>query len=130
MGAPMHGFNALIYIGATALVGGNAWGIDIGTDSAETPQFGDTWKKQVLGMKNWSGSLTAWEQGDAKLLSDAAVAATVTALKIYPNRSDATDYYSGNAIFSFGSSGDTGSAVSNTASFTGDDTLAITGFTP
>ena len=130
MGAPMHGFNALIYIGATALVGGNAWSMAIDTDSVETPQFGDTWKKQVLGMKSWSGSLTAWEQFDASLLSDAAVAATVTALKIYPDKSDNTNYYSGNAIFGFGSGGDTGSAVSNTASFTGDDTLAITGFTP
>lgn len=128
MGAPGHGYNALVYIGATALTGGNAWSIAIDADSVETPQFGDTWKKGVLGMKGWSGSLTAWEQFDAKLLSTAAVAATVTALKIYPNRSDATNYYSGNAIFSFGSSGDTGSAVSNTASFTGDDTLTIAGF--
>ncbi len=128
MGAPFHGKNGLIYISGTEIAGAHAWSMTIDTDSVETPQFGDSWKKHVTGMQGWSGSVTAWEQGDAKVLSNAATAGTTVALLIYPNKNDVANYYNGNAIFGFGTSGDTGSAVANTADFTGDDTLTIAGF--
>lgn len=128
MGAPRHGKNGLIYVSGTEITGANAWSIDATPDTAETPQFGDTWKKHVMGMQTWSGSITAWDHSDSATLQNAAVAGVSVALLIYPVRSELTDYYSGNAIFGFSSSGDTGSAISNTASFTGDDTLTIEGF--
>jgi hypothetical protein len=128
MGAPRHGFNGLIYVSGTEIAGANAWAVDIATDSVETPVFGDTWKKRVTGMNDWSGSLTVWDYADSRVLQDSATAQASVALLIYPTRADLADYYSGSAIFSFSSGGDTGSAVANTASFTGNDTLAITGF--
>jgi hypothetical protein len=128
MGAPRHGFNGLIYVSGTEITGANAWSITVDVDAVETPQFGDSWKKHVMGMNTWSGSISAWDHPDSKVLQNAASAAASVALLIYPLRSDLTDYYSGNAIFGFESGADTGSAIANTSSFTGDDTLTIAGF--
>lgn len=128
MTAPRHGKNGLIYISGTEITGANAWALNIPTDKVETPQFGDSWKKRVVGMNDWSGSVTVWDHPDSATLQNAATAGVSVAIIIYPLRTDLTDYYNGNAIFEFSSGGDTGSAVSNTASFEGDDTLAITGF--
>lgn len=128
MGAPIHGINGLIYVSGTELAGANAWSIDSSIDAAEAPEFGDTWKKHVSGLLTWSGSLSAWEQEDDKLLFSAATAGTSVALLIYPHRDDLTNYYSGNAIFAASSAGDSASPVSKNATFTGDGTLTIAGF--
>jgi len=128
MGAPYHGKNGLIYVSGTEIVGANAWSITFDVETADAPQFGDTWKKSVKGLRGWSGSVTAWDQYDDKVLQDSAVADASVALLIYPKRGTLTTYYSGNANFAFSSEGGTGGAVGNTADFTGDDTLTITGF--
>ena len=130
MGAPIHGINGLVYVSGTELSGANAWSIDSTVDAAEAPEFGDTWKKHVAGLLTWSGSLSAWEQTDQKILFTAATSGTSVALLIYPVRGTLGDYYSGNAIFAASSAGDSSSAVSKNATFTGDGTLTITGFAP
>ena len=126
--APFHGLNGLIYMSGSEIAAANAWSINIDIDSVETPQFGDTFKKRVTGMGDWSGSISAWDDLTVKVLQNCATAQTSVALLIYPLRTDLTNYYSGNAIFSFGSEGDTGSAVGDTADFVGNDTLTITGW--
>lgn len=128
MGAPIHGFNGLIYIGGTELTGANAWNVAITKESAEAPQFGDAWKKRTMGQNDWSGSISAWEQEDEQIIATAATATTVTALLIYPSRSDLTNYYSGDAIFGMNSDGSTGSTVAKNGDFVGHDTLTIAGF--
>ena len=127
MGAPVHGINGTIYVSGTKLAGANAWSIDSTVDAAEAPEFGDTWIKHVAGLLTWSGSLSAWEQTDSKLLFTAATAGAAVALLIYPTI-DPADYYSGNAIFAASSAGDSSSPVSKNATFTGDGTLTIAGF--
>lgn len=129
MGAPRHGKNGLIYISGTEIVGANGWSISIDTDLQETPQFGDGWKKHVAGLNSWNGSVTVWDHEDSSALQDAATAGISVALLIYPVRTELTDYYAGNAIFTFSSEGGTGGAVSNTSDFTGDDSLTVAGFT-
>ena len=99
MGAPIHGITGLIYVSGTELKGANAWSIDSTVDAAEAPEFGDTWKKHVAGLLTWSGSLSAWEQTDQKILFTAATSGASVALLIYPVRGTLGDYYSGNAIF-------------------------------
>lgn len=128
MGAPFHGFNGLIYVSGTEIVGANSWSFSFDKDTVETPQFGDTWKKSVGGLLGWSGSISAWEQGDSKVLSSAAASIASVAVLVYPARATLTSYYSGNANFSFSSEGSTGGAVGNTADFVGDSTLTIAGF--
>jgi len=128
MGAPFHGKNGLIYVSGTEITGANAWNVAITQDSVETPQFGDSWKKRTVGMGDWSGSITAWQHDDAKLLADAATAGASVALLIYPSKNSLTDYYSGNGIFGFSSDGGVDAAVGTTGDFVGDDTLTIAGF--
>ena len=123
-----HGYNALIYISGTELTGGNSWNINMDTDAVVTNVFGDTWKKRVAGQNDWSGSLTAWEEGDEKLIVSAATAHASVALLIYPDRDIMANYYSGDAIFGATSGGGVTSAISKDGDFVGDDTLLIAGF--
>jgi len=127
--AARSGHNGLIYVSATEITGANAWSIDIEQASTAVVAFADDFTPRVVHAADWSGSLTVWDQNNSKTLQDAAVAGTSVALIIYPaGQTDQGDVYNGNAIFGFGSAGDTGSAVSNTASFVADDDLTITGF--
>lgn len=128
MGAPRSGNNGLIYISGSEIVGANTWSINIDVEMAETPQFGDGWKKRIVGHNDWSGSISAWDQGDDSNLQDAATAQASVALLIYPDRSDLASYYEGNAIFTFASEADTASPVGNSVDFTGDDSLTVNGF--
>jgi hypothetical protein len=127
MGSPYHGKNGLIYVSGVELTGANAWTINITTDSVETPQFGDSWKKRVIGMNDWSGSLTAWGHSDSKLLLSAATAGSAQPLLIYPTRASLANYFSGNAIFGANEGGGVSSAVDRSGDFVGNDTLTITG---
>lgn len=129
MGTPLHGKNGLIYVSGTEITGANAWSLKIDTDKIDTPQFGDTWKKRVVGMNDWSGSITAWMHTDSKVLTNAATAGASVALLIYPNRNDLTDYFSGSAIFGSSMGAGVTAAASRDGDFVGNDTLTITGFT-
>ena len=128
MGAPYTGKDGLIYVSGTELVGANAWEINSSPNTNEAPEFGDTWMKHTTALLTWAGSLSAWDQGDEKLLFTAATAGISVALLIYPDRSDTSSYYSGNAIFGVDSSGSTSSTVARNGSFVGDGTLTATGF--
>lgn len=128
MGAPYHGKNALIYIDGNELAGGNAWSISTTLETAEASQFNDTWKQKTKGLLDWSGNITSFDQGDENVIYDAATASDSVVLLIYPYRSVAGNFYSGNAIFSFNSDGSMSSSVSVSADFEGDGTLSATGF--
>ena len=121
------GKNGVIYISGAELPGANSWSIDVSHDNIEYAVLNDTWVSQLNGLLHWSGSLGAVLDTGAKQILDAAVAAGVVALLIYPSLVT-TSYHSGNAIFSFGSSADMSSAVSETASFVGSGALTTVGF--
>lgn len=127
--AQVHGKNGLIYVSGAELTGANAWTLDMGLDIVEVGKFGDTWKEHVGGLLTWSGTISAWEMGDEQELVSAATAGVAVALLIYPDNSDLTSYYSGNAVFGASTDGSTGSAVSKNGTFTGNSQLTITGFT-
>jgi len=124
----VHGINGLIYISGTEIFGANSWSLAITTQSAEYIKHGDSWVDRKAGVGDWSGNLTGWHDQALDSLQDMAVARTALALLIYPLRSDLTAYYSGNAIFSFGSSSSTDAIVGISADFVSDGALAITGF--
>lgn len=128
MASKVHGKNGLVYVSGSALAYGNAWEIGVEQASAEGLAFGDTWVSRETGAADWSGSLTAWHDQDSKILYSAATAGDSVALLIYPQRTDLSTYWSGNAIFSFRSSADVGGLVGETADFVGDSTLTATGF--
>lgn len=126
--AKVHGKNGLIYVSGTEIAYANAWDLTVDIDSAELAHFGSSWQEREAGINDWSGSITAWHDQDSKVLYDSAVAGEALALLIYPKRTDLTTYWSGDAIFSFGSSGDMGAGVGQTANFVGAASLTITGF--
>ena len=128
MGAPYSGKDAIIYVGGTKLVGANAWEINSTNEVSEAPEFQDTWKKHVTGLLTWSGTITAWDQADDKVLFTAATGGSSTALLIYPDDSVPANYYSGNALFAASSSGSTSAAVAKNGDYTGDGTLTVAGF--
>ena len=128
MGVPITGQNGLIYMSGTEITGANEWSLDISQPTFETPQFGDTSRRKVTLLSDWSGSVNAWLHQDSKVITNAALAGVSVALLIYPTRLDLTDYFSGNAIFSANLGGGVASGVNRSATFEGDDTLTITGF--
>jgi len=125
------GVNGLIYVSGAELGEANAWSIAVKTDKSKFATFGDDWKGLCYGPSEWSGSISGYHEQDSKRLQDAAVARASVALLIYPKRSDLTTYYGGNAGFDFDSGGEAegGAPVACNASFEGDSTLAMTGFT-
>jgi hypothetical protein len=84
----------MVYVGGTKLVGANAWEINSTNEVSEAPEFQDTWKKHVTGLLTWSGTITAWDQADDKILFTAATGGTSVALIIYPDASDTSKPYS------------------------------------
>jgi len=125
------GKNGLIYISGTGneIIGANAWSLKIEHDAIAYSKFGDEWEGNLSGIKRWSGSVSALHDQGAKLLSNAAVADGLVALLIYPDRTDITTYWDGDAIFSFSNDAEMGSAITQGVDFTGNGILAPCGFT-
>ena len=124
-----NGKNGLIYVSGTEIFGANAWDLAVPHDTTEYNVFNDFWKNNFSGMAGWSGSIAALADQATKVLFTAASFDGTVALLIYPDSTDITTYYSGNAVFGFGASADLTSAVARTGDFTGDGELTATGFT-
>jgi len=124
----IHGKNALIYVSAVEIVGGNTWSLSIATDNVEVPKFGDQWKDRVTGMSGWSGNITAWDQVTSNPIADAAVAGTTVSLLIYPDRNTLGTYYNGSVIFGMSAAGGVAAGVTQDGDFVGDGALTQTGW--
>ena len=123
-----NGRNSLVYVSAAQLIGGTAWSLAIEHAAVQYASHGDEWQTTMSGLKAWSGSLTAWHDHAATVLYTAAAYDGLVALLIYPDRTDITAYYSGNAVFGYGAEASMDAAAGRSADFTGTGTLAATGF--
>lgn len=82
---------------AVAIIGLNAWKLDLKTDFEEVTQFGDTNKVYVPGLKDISGSLGGfWDSADTTIF-EAADATSPGFLELLPNSTEATAVFSGKA---------------------------------
>ena len=128
---PKHGKNGLIFVSGIELPGANAWAVNIQSDKADIPIFGDTGTRKLKGLHTDGGSITAWHDQAAKILQQAAQADVVVSVVIYPDRNILTDYYSGNAFFNLSSEAGMDAAISQSADFEcGDGSgITVTGFT-
>lgn len=116
MATPIHGYNARIQIDAAIITNANAWDLTLGGNTVEATQFVDTHVRNLAGQKADSGSITAWQPIDAKVLQDQRM--TEGRLWIYPTSGTLTSYWYGVVLFTeFGSSGSTTSAVGATLNF-------------
>jgi hypothetical protein len=102
--ARLHGKNGQIQMdpaGGSALVilgDLSAWSLDMGTDRVEVTGFGDTNKRRVSGLPDYSGALGGWWNAVAS--SSPAYFAAVLAgipvtLRLVPNKLDPTAYFQG-----------------------------------
>lgn len=89
----------VISAATVALIGDFALDINAALSSKEA--FGDDWKSNLVGLRDWSGSFSGrLDLGDTNgqvALQNAILNDTLVTLKLY---NDATHYYSGSAYLS------------------------------
>jgi len=78
-----------------ALIALNKWKLSQKTDKVNVTCFGDTNKVYVPGMKDLSGSVSGFWNSTNVVLFDAVDAATPGMLKLVPNSTEATFFWSG-----------------------------------
>jgi hypothetical protein len=102
----IHGMNAIIYLGTTAVVVGE----QVDYDLTMAPSFADTttlpnaagavWNTQVKGPMGWAGKLSGKFDPTSTALWDLAISASAANLYLYPSASSMTKYYYGTAFVS------------------------------
>jgi hypothetical protein len=127
--ATLHGKGGMAYLqgsGAAATKLGEAreWTIDIDRELADDSAMGDTWRTQLVGIHNWSGSIAGNLDTVETSPFDAAIAETAKAWYLYPSGASPTLYYYGKVWPNLSVSGGLGSIVSFSLSFEGDGQLA------
>ena len=122
--APIHGKNARIQIDASVITNANAWTLTLGVQTVEATQFAETHVRNMPGQKADSGTITAWQPIDAKVLQDQR--GTDGRLWIYPDYTTTpTAYWYGVMLFTdFGSDSSTTSGVGATLNFVNGNTDA------
>jgi hypothetical protein len=84
---------ALVTLGDT-----NAWTLDLATDRVEVTAFGDTNKRRVSGLPDFSGTLGLWWNAVATSSPRyfaAVLAGIPVTLRLVPNTADPTVYFQG-----------------------------------
>lgn len=113
----IHGYNARIQIDTDVITHANAWDLTLSIATVEVTQFVDAHVRNVGGQETATGSITAWQPLDAKVLMDAK--GTELRLWIYPSSGTLTSYWYGIMLFTeYSTSGSTTSAVGTTLNFT------------
>lgn len=80
-----------------ALIALNSWKLDIKTDKEDVSCFGDVNKVYVPGLKDLNGSFSGFWDSTNVVMFDAADATTPGLLKLMPNTSESTVFWSGTA---------------------------------
>jgi hypothetical protein len=78
-----------------ALISLDGWKLDLKTGQIKVTCFGDTNEVYVPGMKDVSGTISGFWNSTNVVLFDAADATTPGLLKLVPNTSEATFFWSG-----------------------------------
>ncbi len=125
MGYPLHGKNASIKKGDTAIDNRAGWDITFNVELDDVTAQGEDWKKFLSGVGDWSGTMEFWldpSNTEQKALIDNIVAATPgTTLTDVTFYLDTDDYFSGDIILtSFPVSAKIGGKVTGNFSFQGN----------
>jgi predicted secreted protein len=89
-------------LGVNTVVDVSSWSLELGTDTLDVTALGDSWKKFIAGLKEWSASAEGFysvhtDTNGQKALQDAYLNSTEVSLRLYVN---AVNYYSGSAYIS------------------------------
>jgi hypothetical protein len=130
----IHGKNGQVQMdpaGGAALVvlaDMNAWTLDASTDRVDVTAFGDTNKRRVSGLPDFSGTLGAWWNAVATsspAYFEAVLAGTPVSLRLVPNSLDPTVYFEGLANVDGSINVASGGGVSSSGKWDAADNWAI-----
>jgi hypothetical protein len=123
--ASIHGRGGKFQIAAAAVVEAREWTLNITRSKDEDEAFGDAWRTQLGGIKEWSGSVEFNYDPAVVALHDAALGDVVVAVSFFPVGST-TAVYSGNAWLEFDLTVGVGGVARGTCNLEGDGALTYT----
>ena len=123
--ATIHGRGGKFKLGATVLLEAREWTLNITRSKDEDEAFGDAWRTQLGGIKEWSGSCEFNYDPAVVAIHDAAMGDVVVALELYPVGSGVPKY-AGNAWIEMDLTVGVGGTARGTVNFEGDGALAYT----
>jgi hypothetical protein len=115
--AKYHGKRGRAYISttgstaATAVVGLNAWNLDMPTDKVEVSEFGDTNKTYVQGLRDATGAVAGFWDDTSDTLYDASASTDPVNVYLYPSLDAVTKYFYGKFWVDFSINTGMGQAV-------------------
>jgi hypothetical protein len=123
--ATIHGRKGKITIGGTIVAEAREWTLKVSRNLDEDMAFGDDWKTQLPGVREWSGTIEFnFDPADTGII-DAAMGATTVSLALYP-QSSATLNFNGAAWLDADITVGTGGTARGSGTFTGEGTLTKT----
>lgn len=130
----IHGRNGRIYLGlassaATAepLPFFAKWSISFATDRAEVTAFGDSNKVYVAGLPDASGDFSGFYDDATVQTYTAATDGQARKFYLYPNTTNAAQYWFGTILPDFKVDGDVAGAVAVSAAWNAASTIAKVG---
>ena len=128
-GTAVHGINGMVYCSGVHMESANAFTLNKTQESSPYRTFGAGWVRRVVGIRDWSGSISGIHDQDANNFQDMINGADSVAVLLYPRRSDLTTLYSGDAVFgNFTHEVNSEGVETHSIDFEGDNTLTETGF--
>lgn len=132
--APLSGLYGSVVItavgtvpGTAAIIGVGEWSLDIKHNTVETTAFGDTWKRRVASIREYSGSFSGNKDTDSSqtTLQNAILGGSVITLRLYDT---VTNYYTCGSVYLSGASPkiSVDGKGENSWSFDGDGGLSYT----
>jgi hypothetical protein len=115
--AKYHGKRGRAYISTTggtaaiAVVGLNAWNLDMPTDKVEVSEFGDTNKTYVQGLRDATGAVAGFWDDTSDTLYDASASTDPVNVYLYPSLDAITKYFYGKFWVDFSINTGMGQAV-------------------
>lgn len=101
----IHGKNGSVLMDPTggstlvALADLNAWALNMGKDKVDVTAFGDTNKRKVLGLPDFSGTFGGfYNSATSPTLFDAILGSAEVALKLLPDTVEPTFFFAGAAF--------------------------------
>ena len=125
VGGRIHGYKGQVLMDPTGALPGtpvavanvNKFTIDMPRDLVEVTAFQDTNKQYVQGLQDYKGTINFWWDAANLALINAALGTVAVTLKLVPQSSDATVYFSGKAWISASIDVDAKAAVTGTGTW-------------
>lgn len=131
--ARIHGRNGALYAAITS--GGTAepiafldqWSLNFNVDFVDVTAFGDSTKVYVAGLPDTEGSFNGFYDTATAQLYTAATDGIARKVYLYPDRTSASQYWYGTALFDFSISVETNGAVGISGNFRAASSFAKVG---